>query len=478
MKSLKNRYIIQNKLGQGGSSITYAAIDKETNERVAIKALSLTGLDDWKKIELFEREAKILQQLNHPAIPSYLDYFQIDTEDDIYFYIVQQLAPGQSLAHLISEGWQPDEATVKNIAIQISEILVYLQQLTPPVIHRDIKPQNVIYQPDTGKLFLVDFGAVQDAYQHTMIGSTVVGTYGYMAPEQYRGGAVLATDLYSLGCTLLFLLTGESPAELPQKKLKIDFRKSVRVQRDFAEWIDKLIEPNINSRFPHAEAALLVLQDKANLQDYQSDLVTKLRWSSISISKDNEQLIIDIPPPYQRKRVNKYYYICLLWSIISLLNRLAIFVSVGLFGKFLIIVGCYQIIFVARWNIIRILLILNNLLLMAFLLAINSFIPGFSLMIVAINTIVATILKQNFVQQLFLTTRIIVQKNSNIIVKKKLFRRLYKEEFQVRQHRDWICFLARSIPRGQIFSLEYFIELFMHDRERKWLQSEIEQFLK
>nr|WP_281291219.1 hypothetical protein [Hyella patelloides] len=62
-------------MGQNESSITYAAIDKETNQQVAIKALSLTGLNDWKKIELFEREAKILQQLEHPAIPSYLDYF-------------------------------------------------------------------------------------------------------------------------------------------------------------------------------------------------------------------------------------------------------------------------------------------------------------------------------------------------------------------------------------------------------------------
>lgn len=456
---IRERYTIQNKLGQGGSSITYVAIDKETNERVAIKALSLTGLDDWKKIELFEREAKILQQLNHPAIPSYLDYFKIDTKDDIYFYIVQQLAPGQSLADLISKGWQPDEDTIKNIARQILEILVYLQQLTPPVIHRDIKPQNVIFQPDTGKLFLVDFGAVQDAYHHTKIGSTVVGTYGYMAPEQYRGGAVLATDLYSLGCTLLFLLTGESPAELPQKKLKIDFRKSVRIQRDFAEWIDKLIEPNINSRFPNAEAALLVLQDKVNLQDYQSDLVTKPRWSSIIISKDNEQLIIDLPPHYQRKRVNKYYYVCLLWSIISVLNRLAIFVSVGLSGKFLIIVGCYQIIFVNRWKII---FIFNNLLLIAFLIVINSSIPDFSLMIVIINAIAAMILKHDFVQQFFLTTRVTVQENSKVIVTKKLFRMLHKEDF----------------PACQIFSLEYFIELFMHDRERKWIQSEIEQFLK
>ena len=156
MKIINDRYSILNKLGQGGSSITYTAIDQETEQQVAIKALSLTGLDNWKKIELFEREAKILQQLDHPAIPKYIDYFQIETETEVDFYIVQELAPGQSLAHLVSQGWLPDEKIVKDIAEQILAILVYLQQLTPSVIHRDIKPQNIIYQLDTGKLYLVD----------------------------------------------------------------------------------------------------------------------------------------------------------------------------------------------------------------------------------------------------------------------------------------------------------------------------------
>ena len=287
---LENRYIIKEKLGQGGSSITYSAIDQETDQSVAVKSLSLTGLNDWKKIELFEREAKILQQLDHSAIPRYLDYFQIETNSDVYFYIVQELAPGQSLTELVANGWQPEEATVKQIAQQILEILVYLQQLTPPVIHRDLKPQNIIYQPDTEKLFLVDFGAVQDTYKHTVVGSTVVGTYGYMAPEQYRGGALLSTDLYSLGCTLLFLLTRQSPADLPQKKLKIDFRNQVAITKDFANWIDKLIEPNQSDRFPQAESALLVLQAKQDLKAYQTATITKPKNSQLKIIRESDHL--------------------------------------------------------------------------------------------------------------------------------------------------------------------------------------------
>ena len=94
MEIVTNRYSLLHQLGQGGSSITYVALDQKINQQVALKALSLTGLEDWKKMELFEREAKILQHLNHSTIPKYLDYFQIETASDVYFYIVQQLAPG------------------------------------------------------------------------------------------------------------------------------------------------------------------------------------------------------------------------------------------------------------------------------------------------------------------------------------------------------------------------------------------------
>ncbi|NER51421.1 MAG: serine/threonine protein kinase, partial [Symploca sp. SIO1A3] len=177
---IAQRYRILEILGEGGIGITYAAKDLQTDELVALKVLSLRQLDNFKVLELFEREVQILAQLNHPGIPRYLDYFQIDQHRNQFFYLVQQLAEGQSLAVLVENGWQPDKAEVQHIATQILEILVYLQQLTPPVIHRDIKPQNIIRQ-DNGQVFLVDFGAVQDVYHNTLTaGSTVVGTYGYM----------------------------------------------------------------------------------------------------------------------------------------------------------------------------------------------------------------------------------------------------------------------------------------------------------
>jgi eukaryotic-like serine/threonine-protein kinase len=321
-----NRYVILNKLGQGGTAITYAAKDLQTEEQVAIKVLSLGKLDDWKKIELFDREAKILQQLDLSAIPKYLDYFQIETEDDNFFYIVQQLAPGKSLATLIEEGWQPDEEIVKQIAEKVLNILVYLQQLVPPIIHRDLKPQNLI-RSEEGEIFLVDFGAVRDTYHHTVMGSTVVGTYGYMSPEQFSGQAFLSTDLYGLGTTLLFLLTRTNPSELPQRKLKIDFRNSVNISSEFADWIDKLLEPDREHRFLFAEIALAVLQGKKSLSNYIRQ--KRPTYTSVSLIKTEEKLDITIPSAIFYKKCDRQL---LLFTIIGC--AILFFMIIGISASF------------------------------------------------------------------------------------------------------------------------------------------------
>lgn len=257
-----DRYRILNVLGEGSSGITYRAEDVQSGQQVALKALSLRCMGDWKAMELFEREARVLAQLDHPAIPRYQDYFQLDTEYDRAFCIVQQLVEGRSLAELVQTGWRSTESEVRRIAEQILEILIYLHSLTPPVIHRDIKPQNLIRQAN-GQIYLVDFGAVQHTYYSTLMrNSTVVGTFGYMAPEQFCGQAGAATDLYSLGATLLFLLTHRSPAELPTDRLKLNFRSRIQVSLMFADWLEQMLEPDLNDRFPSAQAALTALRTR------------------------------------------------------------------------------------------------------------------------------------------------------------------------------------------------------------------------
>ena len=274
---IAQRYRILDILGQGGNGITYKAQELESGKRVALKALSLRHMGDWKQMELFEREAKILAQLNHPGIPRYLDYFTVDTSEDRAFYLAQQLVEGQSLGKLVENGWRTNEKGVRRIAAQVLEILSYLHDFHPPVIHRDIKPQNLILanfsHPLGSQIFLVDFGAVQDTYHSTLTGgSTVIGTFGYMAPEQFRGQALPATDLYGLGATLLFLLTHRSPADIPTDRLKINFRYHVQISPELANFLEKMLEPDIKDRFQSASEALEALNNQPIVTTVQPSL--------------------------------------------------------------------------------------------------------------------------------------------------------------------------------------------------------------
>ena len=343
-QQIAQRYQILDQLGSGGSGFTYKAQDQQTGNLVALKALSLGQMETWKQMELFEREAKILQQLDHPAIPQYLDHFQEEIQGEYRFYIVQQLAPGQSLATLVEQGWQPQPQEVEGIAEQVLDVLVYLQALVPPVIHRDIKPQNLIYQSEgysnsgEGNLFLVDFGAVQDVYHQTTVASTVVGTYGYMAPEQYRGQANLSTDLYGLATTLLFLLTGKSPSDLPERQLKIDFRQEVSISRDFANWLDQCLEPSLENRFPSAEAALEVWQGQRPLEAYSSQQLKQPTYSVVELQEKDGQLTVEIPPAiFRPRRDRRLVTVGIVWHLILLLPFVELASSIhpilaGLYG--------------------------------------------------------------------------------------------------------------------------------------------------
>lgn len=284
---IDQRYRVLGVLGEGNSGTTYIAERVQDNRCVALKALSLRASKDWKMLELFEREVAVLKQLQHPAIPQYCDSFVVETERDRTFYLAQSLAEGKTLADWIKSGWRCTEADVVSIAQQMLKVLAYLQSLDPPVIHRDIKPQNIIRDAD-GRISLVDFGAVGHTYHNTFLrGSTVVGTFGYMAPEQFRAQVYPASDLYSLGATLLFLLTRRSPAELPVAQLKIDFRRQVNISEPLAQWLERLIEPSVDKRFASASHALTLLK-RRSLPQFgawlgQNDSL-RLIWLSILVS--------------------------------------------------------------------------------------------------------------------------------------------------------------------------------------------------
>jgi len=261
---LQGRYQLQKQLGNNAGRQTWLAVDLATQarEQVIVKLLPFSPQLHWDDLKLFEREAQVLKHLNHPCIPKYRDYFSTEASnsDELpWFGLVQDYIQGDSLQQLLNKGKRFTQAGVKEIAIQLLEILIYLHQLSPPVLHRDIKPSNIIWGKNR-QVYLVDFGAVQEKAKAEGATFTVVGTGGYAPPEQLWGRAVPASDLYALGATLIHLLTGTAPVDLPQRQMRLQFRDKVSLTLSFAHWLETLTHPDPELRFSNARAALEALQ--------------------------------------------------------------------------------------------------------------------------------------------------------------------------------------------------------------------------
>lgn len=252
-------YQIEKELGEGGFSQTLLARRTADQQACVLKVLSLKRSQDWKAVELFEREAKVLRHLDHPGIPDFYDSFNLSQDHESFFFLVQEYLPGQSLQQWISEGRRYTEAQVIKMACKLAEILVYLQSFSPPVIHRDIKPSNIML--DQEQVWLIDFGAVKDSLQQVQgRGSTVVGTFGYMPLEQYEGRAQPASDIYGLGMSLLYALSGTEPVQMKKRGLKADFRQHLQISDGLAQILDRMIEPDIALRYPNARELQADLQ--------------------------------------------------------------------------------------------------------------------------------------------------------------------------------------------------------------------------
>ena len=264
---LQERYQLQEQLGhtKAGSQTWLAKdLNNANHELVILKLLVFSNDFQWEDLKLFEREAQVLQNLNHERIPRYRDYFLVDQQPGYalsWWCLVQDYIPGSTLQDLLAKGKKFTEPELKKIAKEILQILIYLHQLNPAVLHRDIKPSNLI-QGEDKQIYLVDFGAVQDRMAVTRLTFTVVGTVGYTPMEQFWGRAVPASDLYGLGATLIHLLTGVAPAELPQNNLRIQFADYSNISANFVSWIEKLIEPALEQRFATAQEALELLYQK------------------------------------------------------------------------------------------------------------------------------------------------------------------------------------------------------------------------
>lgn len=205
----QNRFRVIAQIQAGGLSAIYLARNSE-GRKLILKELVLHKSDDasmQKAKELFTREAGFLVKLKHPQIARVHDHFIENNRD----YLVLDYIPGQSLRQLVTRDGPQNEEKVLEWAHAIAGILLYLHGQEPAIIHRDLTPENLVLGEDN-LIHLIDFGAANE-YAATATG-TLIGKQAYIAPEQFRGKAEPASDIYALGATLHFLLTGEDPEAL------------------------------------------------------------------------------------------------------------------------------------------------------------------------------------------------------------------------------------------------------------------------
>lgn len=211
---LQKRYHVLRPLAQGGMGAVYQAEDTQLfHRRCVVKEMLTHHLSPADRAEAernFRREAALLASLRHPSIPQIYEYF---VEGDRY-YLVMEYVEGDSLADRMARSGSLPEAEVLRYAVQICDVLVYLSTRQPPVVHRDVKPANIILRGDPAQAILVDFGVAKPKAGRGQ-DTAAWGTLGYAAPEQAMGQAEPRSDVYALAATIYHTLTNDDPGDHP-----------------------------------------------------------------------------------------------------------------------------------------------------------------------------------------------------------------------------------------------------------------------
>ncbi|WP_204103672.1 MULTISPECIES: protein kinase [Spirulina sp. CCY15215] len=303
---LKNRYRTLHPLSSGGFGETFLAedLDSPTKRRCVIKQLKPVT-DDSQAYEMikerFQREAIILEDLGEgqSQIPSLYAYFELEER----FYLVQEYIQGEMLNQQLQQQGIFSESHVRDLLINLLPTLNYIHDRG--IIHRDIKPNNIIVRSADRKPVLIDFGAVRETMgtvvtpSGTPTSSIVIGTPGFMPSEQGIGRPVFSSDLYSLGLTAIYLLTGKIPQELATdpRTGEIVWREfAVNVSPSLGNILDKAIKSHVRDRFSAAREMLESLQSKT--------VPIAPTVTSIPSVQSSSQTVVTTPTKSDRERNN------------------------------------------------------------------------------------------------------------------------------------------------------------------------------
>ncbi len=266
---LNNRYRVLKVLGEGGFGTTFLAEDIQMPSLRKCVVKQLKPVSDKPEIyqlvkERFQREATILEQLgeSHDQIPKLYAYFAEEEQ----FYLVEEWVEGETLTQMLQKNGPLTESTVQKLLISLLPVLDYIHK--KQIVHRDIKPDNIILRQRDEQPVLIDFGAVKETMgtvinsQGQSSRSIVIGTPGFMSSEQSAGRPIYASDLYSLGLTAIYLLTGKTPQELdtdPQTGMILWRSYVPNINSHFADVLDQAIHLNLGDRFGNAQQMLSAL---------------------------------------------------------------------------------------------------------------------------------------------------------------------------------------------------------------------------
>ena len=277
---IDGKYKILNKIGQGGMSVVYLAMNERANKQWAIKEVRKDGVKDYDVVRQgLIAETDILKRLNHPHLPSIIDV--IDRDDT--FLIVMDYIEGKSLDYwLKKDGAQPQEKVVE-WAKQICDVLGYLHSRKPPIIYRDLNPANVMLKPD-GQIMIIDFGTAREFKETSIEDTSCLGTQGYAAPEQYggHGQTDARTDIYTLGATMYHLLTGHNPSLPPYEKYPIR-RLNPALSSGLEKIVLKCTQRNPNDRYQNCAELMYALEHYGEL-DSAYRRKQSIKWKSFVAS--------------------------------------------------------------------------------------------------------------------------------------------------------------------------------------------------
>lgn len=273
------KYKILNKVGQGGMSVVYLAMNEKANKQWAVKEVRKDGVLDFESVKQgLVAETDILKKLSHPNLPSIIDV--IDTDES--FIIIMDYIQGNSLNKALEEfGAQPQENVIE-WAKQLCDVLGYLHSRQPPIIYRDMKPANIMLKPD-GNVTLIDFGTAREFKEKNLADTTCLGTVGYAAPEQFGGmGQTDArTDIYCLGATLYHLVTGMNPCE-PPYEIKPIREINPTLSSGLERIIQKCTQRDPNDRYQSAAEMMYALEHYNEIDDIYRKKQKKKLWGFLA----------------------------------------------------------------------------------------------------------------------------------------------------------------------------------------------------